>query len=319
MLGSSSAAILVVVVLFFSIIFTLVFVYIIIGEYAFVVFGAFIALIVGGYYYQSHKLNGLEELDRGKYDFVYGYADRICERYDIRMPRLVEFDSPNVNAFTTSFMGRRSVIALTDGMLDLHERGRLTDEQLVSITGHEFGHIVNSDATINTLLTPMISFIQGVLLVLKFIALAIYRVMVATVKVGTSSLMGAGIAIGICLLLLWLLILVGVYLVIFFLVVYAVGLCWNAFKRQQEYSADLFAALTQRTPLHIGTGLMELTRHEGLKGLARVGDRQIMGQAVRVSIGERIIIAPFEMWLTVGADETGAVAALRFASTTSDT
>ena len=275
MLGSSSAAILVVVVLF-----TLVFVYNIIGEYAFLVFGAFIALIVGGYYYQIHKLNGLEELDRGRFDFVYAYTERICQRYDLRMPRLVVFDNPNVNAFTTSFMGRRSVIAITDGMLDLHETGRLTDEQLVSITGHEFGHIMNNDATINTLLTPMISFIQGVLLVLRFIALGIYRVMVATVKVGTSSLIGFGIAVGVGLLLLLLLIIVGVYLVIFFLVVYAVGLCWNAFKRQQEYSADLFAALTQRTPVHIVTGLMELTRHEGLKGLAMtILEEDIKGRA----------------------------------------
>jgi Zn-dependent protease with chaperone function len=145
--------------------------------------------------------------------------------------------------------------------------------------------------------------------------------MVATVRVGTSSLLGLAVALGVGLLLVLLLILVGVYLVIFFLVVYAVGLCWNAFKRQQEYSADLFAALTQRTSRHIGMGLLELTRQSGLNCIRasvleeEIEQRVAAGQFAHMSraeVEERIdgMVEDFDVEQHV-RDHPGAVGSLR--------
>lgn len=261
-----TASIVLLLVILFTLGFSLLFIEDYIGDYMLLIFVAFMAFYISYFFYGVIRLNRLSELDYGKYKFMYDFAEEICDRFDIKMPKLKTISDIGINAFTISFFGRKSIIAFTTGLLELYERNILSKREITAIVGHEIGHIVNNDSTIATFLRPLVIFVQRVKDVIKWITIGIVKLIKTIVGSAwdSGSIILIAIALGIATGLAILLILVGFWLIIFLALAYSIHFSWTVYNRQVEYSSDLFSAMAIQSPQATATALMGITRGEGL-------------------------------------------------------
>jgi len=249
-----------------AVLFSYVFIYTFIGDYVWFIFVGFVIYYLVDALYFVIKNNRLDDLSIEKFGFIYDFVDEKCKDFGIRKPTIKIVDSLDINAYTTSFFGRKSVVVIHRGLLNSYLKGGFSKEELMSIVGHEIGHIVNGDATITTLLRPMIAFVNGVKNFLRFIILSIINIIKITVlgSIGSGSIIGIIFGIGIALLLIILLIFVGIFFALFWFLAYLVFLLWNLFSRMGEYAADIFGSIAIGSPVTMSIGLMNLHREIGV-------------------------------------------------------
>jgi len=260
----------VLAVLAFALLFSLAFIYSLIGDYAWYVF---LAMVVASFALSLKEVldsQGYTPLDREHFAFVHGFVERVSHRFGVRTPRLNVSPDVEVNASAISFFGRKNTITLSYGLVMHYAAQRMTDDQLLAIVGHELGHIVNRDASVTTVLLPVIQLVKGIRTVLEKVIRGIWLLMKLVFKMGTVSLLTFVIAVGVILALVMFALVAGIFYAMFYLLAGAVTLCWNVYSRQREYAADLFGALTVGSRTVMGTALMEITREEGLARLKRL-------------------------------------------------
>ncbi len=262
-MNNLSATVLAVVVLFVVFLITLAFVNSIIGRWVWAVFSLFIIVVLGIQLWMIFSLGKLKDIDEEEYGFLYEFVASVCDTFDIRKPQLKQDESPVMNAYTTSFFGRGSVIVITKGLLERVDIGRVSKDQLKAIVGHEMGHIVNHDATVITVLNPVMMFTLAVRSVFEILVRGIIFFMMAVGRFGTRGILSLLIAVGMIFLLAIVLFYVGVYYVIFYLLTMAVVIPWFLLSRQKEYAADLFGSLVSGSRTTMATSLMELLRESG--------------------------------------------------------
>jgi heat shock protein HtpX len=68
------------------------------------------------------------------------------------MPEVGIYDSPEVNAFATGPSKRRSLVAVSSGLLQ-----RMNQEQVKGVLGHEVSHIANGDMVTMTLIQGVVN------------------------------------------------------------------------------------------------------------------------------------------------------------------
>ncbi len=68
------------------------------------------------------------------------------------MPEVGIYDSPEVNAFATGPSKKRSLVAVSSGLL-----GRMRPEEVEGVLGHEIAHIANGDMVTMTLLQGVVN------------------------------------------------------------------------------------------------------------------------------------------------------------------
>lgn len=69
-----------------------------------------------------------------------------------KMPEVGLYDSPEVNAFATGPSRRRSLVAVSSGLLN-----RMSQKELEGVLGHEIAHIANGDMVTMTLLQGVVN------------------------------------------------------------------------------------------------------------------------------------------------------------------
>lgn len=69
-----------------------------------------------------------------------------------KMPEVGMYDSPELNAFATGPSRRRSLVAVSSGLLN-----RMSQEELDGVIGHEVAHIANGDMVTMTLLQGVVN------------------------------------------------------------------------------------------------------------------------------------------------------------------
>lgn len=80
------------------------------------------------------------------------------------MPEVGIYDSPEVNAFATGPSRRRSLVAVSSGLLQ-----RMTDKEIEGVLGHEISHVANGDMVTMTLLQGVVNaFVMFLARVLAF-------------------------------------------------------------------------------------------------------------------------------------------------------
>lgn len=84
-------------------------------------------------------------------DWLYQTVARLASQSGLPMPEVGFYESPEVNAFATGPSRRRSLVAVSTGLL----RG-MRREEVEGVLGHELSHVANGDMVTMTLL-------QGVL------------------------------------------------------------------------------------------------------------------------------------------------------------
>ena len=153
-------------------------------------------------------------------DWLYQTVARLAQQANLPMPEVAFYPSPEVNAFATGPSKRRSLVAVSSGLLTGMRRN-----EVEAVLAHELGHVANGDMVTMTLLQGVINaFVMFLARVVAFIA---------RVAVGGRDGEDSGMAR-----------LVGfVVMIVFELGLGILGSTVTAwFSRQREFRADAAAA-----------------------------------------------------------------------------
>ena len=80
-------------------------------------------------------------------DWLYRTVERLAQQANLPMPEVGIYNSPEVNAFATGPSKKRSLVAVSTGILRAMRRN-----ELEAVLGHEMSHIANGDMVTMTLL-----------------------------------------------------------------------------------------------------------------------------------------------------------------------
>ena len=106
---------------------------------------------------------GQEELD-----WVYQTVSRLAQQANLPVPEVGVYDSSELNAFATGPSKKRSLVAISTGLLRSMRR-----EEIEGILAHEIAHIGNGDMVTMTLLQGIIN--AFVMFLARIIAYALFR------------------------------------------------------------------------------------------------------------------------------------------------
>ena len=89
---------------------------------------------------------------RAELDWLFETVKRLTEQAGLPMPEVGVYDSAELNAFATGPSKRRSLVAVTSGLL----RG-MRQNEIEAVLAHEVSHIANGDMVTMTLLQGVIN------------------------------------------------------------------------------------------------------------------------------------------------------------------
>jgi heat shock protein HtpX len=190
----------------------------------------------------AKKATGVQLVDgrtgREELDWLYATVGRLTQQANLPMPEVGVYDSPEVNAFATGPSKRRSLVAVSSGLL----RGMRRDE-VEGVLAHEVAHIANGDMVTMTLLQGVIN--AFVMFFARIIAFAIAS------RGESRDDRGGGVS----------------YLVIFMLeiVLGILGSLITAwFSRQREFRADRGGATLAGREKMVGALRRLMANHEAV-------------------------------------------------------
>jgi heat shock protein HtpX len=135
------------------------------------------------------------------------------------LPEIGVYQSPEVNAFATGPSKRKSLLAVSTGLLE-----RMDDRAVEGVLGHEISHIVNGDMVTMTL-------IQGVVNTFVMVTARIVAMVIDNVLRGDDD--GPGLGFFGYIMVLWI-----VEPILFLMAMPII----HAFSRHREYRADAGSA-----------------------------------------------------------------------------
>lgn len=116
--------------------------------------GAFISLQISRW--MAKRAMGVQLITgrtgREDLDWVYSTVEQLSQKAGLPMPEVGVYDSPEVNAFATGPSKRRSLVAVSSGLL----RG-MRREELEGVLAHEVAHIQNGDMVTLTLIQGVVN------------------------------------------------------------------------------------------------------------------------------------------------------------------
>jgi heat shock protein HtpX len=116
--------------------------------------GAFISLLISRTIAKMamgvQLVNG--RTGQAEFDWVYETVRRLTQQAQLPMPEVGVYDSPEVNAFATGPSRRKSLVAVSSGLLRTMRR-----EEIEGVLAHEVAHIQNGDMVTMTLLQGVVN------------------------------------------------------------------------------------------------------------------------------------------------------------------
>ena len=174
--------------------------------------GAFISLQMSRWI--AKRFTGVKLVDgrtgHRELDWLYDTVARLTKKASVPMPEVGVYDSAEVNAFATGPSKRRSLVAVSSGLL----RG-MRPEEVEGVLAHEVAHIANGDMVTMTLIQGVVN--AFVIFLAKIAAFAIRQAMDSRVSYMVSFVVE-----------------IGLYVVLGYLG--AIVTAW--FSRQREFRAD---------------------------------------------------------------------------------
>lgn len=116
--------------------------------------GAFISLQMSRFIAKmSLGVRVIDPNNAGQYTPLVQMVTRLSQAAGLpAVPEIGVYDSPEMNAFATGPSKRRSLVAFSTGIL-----GRMSQNELEGVTGHELAHIANGDMVTMTLIQGVIN------------------------------------------------------------------------------------------------------------------------------------------------------------------
>ena len=116
--------------------------------------GAFISLQMSRFI--AKRATGVRLVDgrtgQDELDWLYATVARLTQQANLPMPEVGIYESPEVNAFATGPSKRRSLVAVSSGLLRSMRR-----DEVEGVLAHEVAHIGNGDMVTMTLLQGVIN------------------------------------------------------------------------------------------------------------------------------------------------------------------
>ncbi len=132
--------------------------------------GAFISLQMSRWI--AKRATGVQLVDgrtgRPELDRLYLSIERLTQQANLPMPEVGVYDSPEVNAFATGPSKKRSLVAVSTGLLR-----SMRPEEVDGVLAHEVAHIANGDMVTMTLLQGVMN--AFVMFFARIIAFAVTR------------------------------------------------------------------------------------------------------------------------------------------------
>jgi heat shock protein HtpX len=127
--------------------------------------GAFISLLISRWIAKRamgvQLING--QTGSPDLDWLYRTVARLAQQAQLPMPEVGVYDSPEVNAFATGPSKRKSLVAVSSGLLR-----SMRQEEVEGVLAHEMAHIQNGDMVTMTLIQGVVN--AFVLFLSRFIA-----------------------------------------------------------------------------------------------------------------------------------------------------
>jgi heat shock protein HtpX len=116
--------------------------------------GAFISLAMSRW--MAKTAMGVQLVDgrtgHADLDWMYHTVEQLTRKAGLPMPEVGVYDSPEVNAFATGPSRRRSLVAVSSGLLQSMRR-----EEVEGVLAHEVSHIQNGDMVTMTLIQGVVN------------------------------------------------------------------------------------------------------------------------------------------------------------------
>jgi heat shock protein HtpX len=116
--------------------------------------GAFISLLMSRFIAKKSLgvklVNG--QTGNAELDWLYNTVARLARQANLPMPEVGYYDSPEVNAFATGPSKKKSLVAVSSGLLSNMRR-----EETEGVLAHELAHIQNGDMVTMTLIQGVVN------------------------------------------------------------------------------------------------------------------------------------------------------------------
>jgi heat shock protein HtpX len=112
--------------------------------------GAFISLALSRFI--AKKAMGVQVIDSNLSHPLVMMVDRLRLRAGLPMPEVGIYDSPEMNAFATGPTKKRSLIAVSSGLLN-----KMNKDEIEGVLAHEISHIANGDMITMTLIAGVVN------------------------------------------------------------------------------------------------------------------------------------------------------------------
>ena len=116
--------------------------------------GAFISLQISRFL--AKRAMGVQLVDgrsgQAELDWLHQTVERLTRKAGLPMPEVGVYDSPEVNAFATGPSKRRSLVAVSSGLLR-----SMRHEEVEGVLAHEVAHIQNGDMVTLTLIQGVVN------------------------------------------------------------------------------------------------------------------------------------------------------------------
>jgi heat shock protein HtpX len=112
--------------------------------------GAFISLALSRFI--AKKAMGVQLIDSNPNHPLVMTVDRLRQRAGLPMPEIGVYDSPEMNAFATGPTKRKSLIAVSSGLLN-----KMSKDEVEGVLAHEISHIANGDMITMTLIAGVVN------------------------------------------------------------------------------------------------------------------------------------------------------------------
>jgi heat shock protein HtpX len=130
--------------------------------------GAIISLLMSRW--SAKRMTGMQlvtpENARGDAAWLYQTVERLARQANLPMPEVGVYSSPEVNAFATGPSKNRSLVAVSQGLLQ-----NMRKDEVEGVLAHEVAHIANGDMVTMTLIQGVVNAL--VMFIARMLAMAI--------------------------------------------------------------------------------------------------------------------------------------------------
>ena len=116
--------------------------------------GAFISLQMSRF--MAKKAMGVQLINgrsgQAELDWLYSTVEQLARKAGLQMPEVGVYDSPEVNAFATGPSKKRSLVAVSTGLMR-----SMQHQEIEGVLAHEIAHIQNGDMVTMTLIQGVVN------------------------------------------------------------------------------------------------------------------------------------------------------------------